>query len=57
MKPAQPRVPVRWGFVLTMGLIVEPPVGAAAYYFFSDAVADQTSQKSAIGFVKRVLGH
>jgi hypothetical protein len=57
MKPRQPRVPVRWGFVLMMGIVVLGVVGAAAYYGSAKLSADPEARKSAISFVKRTIGH
>ena len=57
MKPRQPRVPVRWGFVLISGAIVFGALGAVAYYCSSAVAGDSELRKGAISFVKRALGH
>ena len=55
MKPRQPRVPVRWGFVLMSGLVVAL-VGAVAFHFASKAVSAHPEYRtSAVTLVKRAL--
>ena len=57
MKPRQPRVPVRWGFVLVSGAVVAAVIGVAVYYGSAAVSADPKFQKNAISLVRRTLGH
>lgn len=50
--PRQPRVPVRWGFVLMMGVVVFGVLGTALYYGSSDSQL----RKDAVQVIKRTLG-
>jgi len=55
MKPRQPRVSVRWGFVLASGVIVLAVIGAVVHYGSAAVSANPPFQKHAIAFVKRTL--
>ena len=51
----QPRVPVRWGFVLMSGIVVLTVIGAAIHYGSGAVSGSPEFQKNAVGFIKRVL--
>lgn len=53
--PRQPRVPVRWGFVLASGLVMLAVIGAAVHFGSAVVSANPEFQKNAIAFVKRTL--
>ena len=55
MSQRQPRVPVRWGFVLMMGVVVAA-LGWALLHFGGSAVADNPEyEKGAVAWIKRHL--
>ena len=56
MREKAERVPVRWGFVVPVGIIVAAVVGAAVYYGMAAADKDPQYQKHMIETVKRVFG-
>jgi hypothetical protein len=55
MKARQPRVPVRWGFVLMSGIVVLGIIGGAIYYGSGSVASNPQARQSVIGFVKRIV--
>ena len=55
MKERQPRVPVRWGFVLGAGVVVLA-IGWAVLHFGGSAVAENPEYKDgAVAWIKKHL--
>lgn len=55
--PRQPRVPVRWGFVLMVGTIVFAVLGTAVYYGWEPITSDPRVRKNVDQVIKRTLGN